>query len=85
MVDLIICPTCEEAPRSLRSKLRVNLVEILAAELNRIRRAAKRVHEQYVADGGYGQTLAFEDAIRELEAALASQQASDANAKGGRE
>lgn len=39
-------------------------------ELERLRRAAKRVHEQSVRDGGYGQTLAFEDALRELESAL---------------
>jgi hypothetical protein len=50
-------------------------------EFERLRVAAKRVHEQSVRGGGYGQTLAFEDALRDLEAALFGDRAPRAKEK----
>lgn len=46
-------------------------IECPFCESRRLRAAAKRVHEQYIAGGGLGQTLAFESAMVDLERALA--------------
>lgn len=70
-VKRVPCSACHGARGQLRGP--AQSYRNLQAEVERLRgveRAAKIVHEQSVKDGGHGQTLAFEDALRGLEAAL---------------
>lgn len=71
----------DRAGRADRLRLFWSRPSAESASTSRLRLAAKRVHELFVAEADVGSTLAFEDAMRELESALVAQMPGDPGEK----